>query len=141
MTQRRNFLRCMLPGTKSAITLLLLIGLRAFAQVSTANVIGVVQDSSSAVVPAAQIKLINTQTGAENDSRTGDDGRLILPDGLPGAYILQIERSGCSPTQLDDIVLNIGDTRNFLVRLKIGPVTESVVVDASGLSLNTSDAT
>ena len=141
MTQRRHFLRCMLSGSKSAITLLLLTGLRAFAQVSTANVIGVVQDFSSAVVPAAQIKLINTQTGAENDSMTGDDGRFILPGVLPGAYTLQIERSGFSTTQLDDIVLNIGDTRNFLVRLKIGPVTESVVVDASGLSLNTSDAT
>ncbi len=110
------------------------------AQVSTANVIGIVQDTSGARVGDATVKLINGQSGAENDSTTSSDGRFILPGVIPGTYTLQIERKGFATTQLNGIALNIGDTKNLLIRLKIGLVTESVNVNASGLTLNTSDA-
>ncbi len=75
-------------------------GIRASAQVSTATVAGVVQDSSKASIPGASIKLINTQTGAENDSMTSHDGGFVLPGVIPGAYTLQIERQGFATTQL-----------------------------------------
>jgi hypothetical protein len=115
-------------------------GLPALAQVSTASVIGRVQDSSAAVIANADVKLINSLTGTENDSRTSSDGRFILPGVLPGVYTLQIERSGFATTQLNGINLNVGDTKNLLIRLKIGSVSESVNVDASGLTLNSTDA-
>jgi Carboxypeptidase regulatory-like domain/TonB-dependent Receptor Plug Domain len=111
-----------------------------FAQVSTANVTGIVQDASSARIRDAAVKLINVQTGAENDSTTSSDGRFILPGVIPGAYTLQIEREGFATMQLNGIILNVGDTKNLLIRLKVGSVTESVNVDASGLTLNTADA-
>ncbi|WP_169746998.1 TonB-dependent receptor [Edaphobacter aggregans] len=120
--------------------MLLFLTLRAVAQVSTATVVGTVQDSSSAAIPDAQLKLINNQTGTENDSKTGGDGRFVLTGILPGTYRLWIQRTGFATTQFSGITLNIGDTRNFLVRLKIGPVTESVTVDASGITPNTNDA-
>ncbi len=100
---------------------------------------GTVQDSTGAALPDADLKLVNSQTGTENVSRTSGDGRFILPGVLPGAYSLQIERSGFATTQLSGIVLNVGDTKNLLIRLKIGATTESVNVDASGLTLNTTD--
>ncbi len=102
------------------------IGLPALAQVSTANVMGLVQDSSNAAIPSANVKLINAQTGTENDSKTNGDGRFILPGVIPGIYTLQIERSGFATTQLNGINLNIGDTKNLLIRLKIGSINESV---------------
>jgi hypothetical protein len=110
------------------------------AQLSTANVAGIVQDSSHANLPDAGIKLINSQTGTENDSKTNGEGRFILSGVIPGGYTLQIEREGFATTQLNGITLNVGDTRNLLIRMKVGPVTESVTVDASGLTLNTTDA-
>jgi hypothetical protein len=111
-----------------------------FAQVSTANVLGIVQDASSARIRAAAVKLINVQTGAENDSTSTSEGRFILPGVIPGTYTLQIEREGFATTQLNGIILNVGDTKNLLIRLRVGSVTESVNVDASGLTLNTADA-
>jgi hypothetical protein len=111
-----------------------------FAQVSTADVTGIVQDASSARIRDAAVKLINVETGAENDSTTSSDGRFILPGAIPGAYTLQIEREGFATMQLNGIILNVGDTKNLLIRLKVGSVTESVNVDASGLTLNTADA-
>jgi len=129
-----------LSGMKNVPLLFLLFALPAGAQVSTATVVGTVQDSSSAAIPDAQLKLMNEQTGTENDSKTGGDGRFLLTGVLPGTYRLWIQRAGFATTQLSSITLNIGETRDFLVRLKIGPVTDSVTVDASGIAPNANDA-
>jgi Carboxypeptidase regulatory-like domain/TonB-dependent Receptor Plug Domain/TonB dependent receptor len=114
-------------------------GIRSGAQVSTATVAGVVQDSTRASIPGAGVKLINTQTGTENDTTTSHDGSFVLPGVIPGAYTLQLERQGFATTQLRGIILNVGDTRTLLVRMKVGPIAESVTVDASGLTLNSTD--
>jgi hypothetical protein len=140
MKKRARTIDLVLSGMKRIRFLLLFLTLRSVAQLSTATVVGTIQDSSSAAIPDAQLKLINGQTGTENDSNTGADGRFMLTGILPGTYRLWIQRTGFATTQLSGIALNIGDTRNFLVRLKIGPVTESVTVDASGIAPITNDA-
>jgi hypothetical protein len=112
----------------------------AFAQVSTATVMGIVQDASKASIPNASVKLINVQTGTENDATTNDGGGFLLPGVIPGGYTLRIERDGFATTQLNGIVLNVGDTKNMVIRMRVGSVTESVTVDASGLTLNSTDA-
>ena len=116
------------------------LGASSWAQVSTATLLGIVQDSTKSSLPAATVKLINTQTGAENDSLTNRDGGFLLNGVLPGAYTLRIERSGFATTQVSGIALNVGDSKTLLIRMKVGSVTESVEVDASGLTLNTTDA-
>jgi hypothetical protein len=110
------------------------------AQISGATVTGVVQDSSRAVLPAAKLRLINTQTGAENDAVTYRDGSFALPGILAGTYTLQVESRGFATTQLRGITLTDGDTRNLLIRMKVGSVAETVNVDASGLAMNTTTA-
>jgi hypothetical protein len=124
---------------KCICLIFLLLALPVSAQVGTASLMGTVQDSTGAALPDADLKLVNSQTGTENISRTSGDGRFILPGVLPGAYSFQIERSGFATTQLSGIVLNVGDTKNLLIRLRIGATTESVNVDASGITLNTTD--
>ena len=121
--------------------LLLWIACRAFAQFNAATVTGVVQDSSKAGITDAKLKLINTQTGTENDSNTDQEGGFLLPGVIPGTYTLQIERDGFATTQVNGISLNAGTTKNLLIRMKIGAVTETVNVDASGLTLNRTNAT
>ena len=120
--------------------ILLAFSVLSQAQVSTATLLGVVQDSSKANLPSATVKLVNSQTGAENDSVTDREGEFLLNGVLPGAYTLRIERVGFATTQVSGITLNVGDTKTLLIRMKVGSVTESVEVDASGLNLNTTDA-
>jgi hypothetical protein len=110
------------------------------AQVSAANVAGVVEDSTGARIPDASVKLINVLTGTENASTTNRDGVFLLPGVIPGTYTLQIERQGFSTAQITGLALNIGYTRNLLIRLKVGSVTETVEIDATGITLNTADA-
>ena len=122
------------------LLILLFFGASSWAQVSTATLLGIVQDSTKASLPAATVKLINIQTGAENDSVTNRDGGFLLNGVLPGAYTLRIARDGFATTQVSGITLNVGDSKALLIRMKVGSVTESVEVDASGLTLNTTDA-
>ena len=55
--------------------------------VQCSNRVGVVQDSSKAAITDAKLKLINTQTGTENDSNTNHAGGFLLPGDYPGRPI------------------------------------------------------
>jgi hypothetical protein len=110
------------------------------AQTSTATVLGTVQDATRAGIPQASIRLLNADTGTENDSVTDGQGDFLLSGVNPGNYMLEIERAGFATTQVTGIALNSGDRRNLLIEMKIGAVNETVQVDASGLSLNTTEA-
>jgi hypothetical protein len=112
----------------------------AGAQTSTSTVLGTVQDASRAGIPHASIRLLNADTGTENDSVTDSLGDFLLSGVNPGNYMLEIERAGFATTQVTGIALNSGDRRNLLIQMKIGAVSETVQVDASGLTLNTTDA-
>lgn len=114
--------------------------MQALPQVSTANVTGLVEDSTGARIPDAVVKLINNLTGAENDAATNRDGVFLLPGVIPGSYTLQIGRNGFSTAQITGLVLNVGDTKSLLVRLQIGSVTQTVKIDASGLVPSTASA-
>ena len=128
-------------GTAIPILLILLSWpISAGAQTSTAAVFGTVQDASRAGIPQASIRLLNADTGTENDSVTDGQGGFLLSGVNPGNYMLEIERSGFATTQVTGIALNNGDRRNLLIQMKIGAVSETVQVDASGLSMNTTDA-
>jgi hypothetical protein len=141
MTGRTMFFSRHPRNFRLLFLLALCIGNRGFAQFSAATVMGAVQDASKARITDAKLKLIDMQTGTENDSSTNQEGGFLLPGVIPGEYTLQIERDGFATTQVNGITLNAGVTKNLLIRMKIGSVTEMVNVDASGLTLNRSDAT
>jgi Carboxypeptidase regulatory-like domain len=126
--------------SKSLFPLLLCIGLRAFAQFSAATVAGVVQDSSKAAVTDASLKLINTQTGTENDSITSPEGGFLLAGIIPGAYTLQIERDGFATTHVNGITLNGGDIKRLLILMESNSFfVDDVAANPSyGLTLNSS---
>jgi hypothetical protein len=120
--------------------LLICLPFRVLAQFSAATVVGVVQDSSRAAITDARLKLINIQTGTENDATTSSTGKFLLPGVIPGSYTLQIECDGFATTQVNGLSLNAGDTKNLLIRMKVGAITETVRVDASGVILNRTNA-
>jgi hypothetical protein len=123
-----------------SLVLLLSMGLPALGQSSSAAVNGIVQDTTDARIPNASVKLINTDTGTESNSKTSKDGGFVIPSVLPGHYRLQIERDGFDTTQLTGITLNVGDNKQVIIRMKVGSSKDTVTVDASGLTINTTDA-
>ena len=122
------------------IALLLPCGASMMAQVSMANVAGIVEDSTGARIPGSNVKLINELTGTENTSTSNDYGAFMLAGVLPGSYLLQVERDGFATVQFSGITLNIGDSKNFLIRMRVGSIDQVVVVDAARSPVDTADA-
>ena len=110
------------------------------AQVSTANVSGEVEDTSGARLPSVAIKLLNLQTGNENAATTDAAGAFLIPGVLPGLYSMQVQRDGFAAVHLTGLSLSVGESRQFLIKLRLSTVEQTVEVDASGQSLNTEDA-
>lgn len=110
------------------------------AQIGTANITGIVEDSTGARVVGSHVQLINTETGTENDAISNRYGIFALPGVLPGAYLLQIRKAGFATAQFTGIVLNAGDSRQFLIHMKVGPVSETVRVNASSVAVNRAGA-
>jgi hypothetical protein len=122
------------------LVLLLLAAMPVYAQVSTANVSGDVEDATGARIASVSIKLLNLQTGNENVAATDATGEFLVPGVLPGQYSMQVQRDGFAAVHLAGLSLNVGESRQFRIKLRLSTVEQTVDVDASGQSLNTEDA-
>src|ERR1044072_9643682 len=117
-----------------ALMLVLSMGFSATAalaqsQASTGQIAGAVVDNQSSGVPNAAVKAINTQTGLERSSTTGDDGLysiVLLP---PGIYKVSAEASGFSAVTVDNVEVSVG--RTIDVKLTVGVSGVQEVVNAT----------
>src|SRR5580704_12010073 len=66
----------------------------AFAQVSTGTLLGIVKDTSGAVVAGATITARNTDTNSSRTFTTGEDGTYRIPALPTGSYELRVEHEG-----------------------------------------------
>jgi len=121
------------------LVVVFLFPLAAYAQLSTANVSGNVEDISGARLPATTIKLLNLQTGTENLTVSDKTGRFLLAGVLPGTYSMQVIHDGFAAIHFFDLSLHIGESRQFRIRLRLSAIEQTVDVDSSGQSLNIDD--
>jgi hypothetical protein len=98
---------------------------------TTAQLTGTVEDSTGALVPGAQVKLVNMANQDTRLSKTTDAGLFAFPSLVPATYSIEVTAKGFGPKQLTGIVLNAGDTRTIpAVVLTVGNSVESVTVQA-----------
>src|SRR5689334_17665449 len=93
----------MLPCTKGermykffvALSVALLGVAGAWAQTTgAATIVGTVTDTTGAVVPAAKVTVVNTETNFEFAGLTNQDGYYYVPYLRPGVYKVTIEAPG-----------------------------------------------
>jgi len=105
--------------------------------VSTSQVSGVVQDPTGAVVPGAQVKLIQTETGSLRLVTSGADGSYLFPNLPIGPYRMEVSREGFTTYVQSGIVLNVNTNPTINATLKVGSVSEQVVVEAATATVET----
>ena len=109
---------------------LLIIGIPASAQYRT-SIQGVVTDSSGAVVPDANLTLINPATG-EKQVRVSNEAGVYNFNALPAAqFRLEVEKKGFQKKVIDNIQLNPEQANALDIQLVLGTETETVTVDGS----------
>jgi len=77
-----------------ALYALILLPLSLAAQVTTADLIGTVRDSSGALVAGAQVTVTNEATGVSRTALTDAAGNYLITQLPPGRYVLTAELAG-----------------------------------------------
>ena len=98
---------------------------------------GLVKDSSGAVVPKADLQLIDMATQVARQTTSGDDGSFTFTNLPAGSFKLTASAPGFQASVLDSIVVDTGRTTDVTIQLNVGSTTESVVVTAAGVQLET----
>jgi hypothetical protein len=113
-----------------------------FAQTaSTGTVEVVVTDPSGAAVVDASVTLVDAGTGASRSGNTNDSGRFFFANVVPGKYTVSINKSGFRLLKFTDQVVQVSTNLQLNAKLELGSATEVVEVTATGVELQTLNAT
>jgi len=119
------------------LLLLVLFAVQALAQLDSGSIVGVVRDTTGAMVADATVKATNTKTGKVYEGKTTSTGEYTLP-GLPsGPYKVEVDRSGFKTGVITDIFLHATERRAADVSLEVGSASEQVTVIAEAATVNT----
>lgn len=99
------------------------------AQSSNGQISGIVDDSSGAAVPGAQVTALNSATGVAYTNTTNDSGVYVLPQLIPGQYKMTVSKQGFSEAQRPELTVRTGDRLSVNFELKPGVVQETVTVN------------
>ena len=127
-----------LSACLGAILLTVLAAGTAWAQsVSSAQVSGVVRDSSGGALPGADVTITKIDTGAVRSVVTSADGTFVLPNLPVGPYQLKVALQGFNTYVQDGIVLQVSSNPQINVTLAVGTVSEQVTVTANTTMIET----
>ena len=121
-------------------TLCLIAGL-ASAQSASSTINGLVVDDTGAVVPGAQVTIVNQGTGGKVETSTNNQGGFSMAGLASGAYEVTITREGFTKFIEKDLFVGPTVVRSVKATLSPGSVTTAVTVEASAASVQTSTST
>jgi hypothetical protein len=116
---------------------LLLSTQQAATQVLYGSIVGNVTDPSEAAVPDATVTIIETNTGHSRTTTTNTAGAYSFPTVRSGTYEIRVTKSGFQAYTESNLQVTINNVTRVDVALKVGAVTETIVVSASAAMLQT----
>lgn len=111
-----------------------------WSQQTTATLTGTVTDTSGSTVPGAEIKVVAKGTNAAREAVSDASGNYTLPFLQSGEYTISVSSKGFQGQRISGLTLQVGQTARQDFQLKVGDVTESISVAASGAILQTDNA-
>jgi hypothetical protein len=104
---------------------------------TTGEIRGSVKDATGAAVQGALVTAKLSDTNAEHPAVTGEAGEFGFPELPVGNYRVTIIAAGFAESDTPEVVVQIGHITRFDVALKLGAQTETVVVSANAVSVET----
>jgi Carboxypeptidase regulatory-like domain len=114
---------------------------QAYAQVSGATLSGTVTDSSSAVIPKAQISIKNVATDVTRSTETSTAGFYTAPDLSPGKYAVSVTAPGFNTAVRTNITLTVGAQQVLDFTMQVGQVSQTVEVTEEAPSIDLASST
>ena len=111
-----------------------------YGQVDEGAITGTVQDSSGAVVPNADITLLNIDQGISLQTKSNASGTYTFSPVRIGHYTLTVSAQGFAKTTQKNITVSVAQVVQVNVSLKPGGATETVEVNTAPPVLQTEEA-
>jgi hypothetical protein len=110
----------------------------ARGQTATAEIVGRIMDASGAVVPQADVAVVNLETNVKRTVQSGASGNYTIPLLGPGLYRLTVSKAGFKPAEVPNITLAVNQTLTLDVALSVGSVTQTIEVKAEAALIQAS---
>lgn len=108
-----------------------------WAQSTYGTVTGSVVDSSGAAITGAEVTLTSLGTGEKRTQPSGADGLFTFVNVPPGAYRVDVEKSGFKHLTRTSVTVEVQQTSRVEAVMQVGEVTQSVEVTAETPLLQT----
>ena len=108
------------------------------AQVTTATLYGVVQDSSGAILPGVNVVVTHQGTNLTRETVSDARGEFALPALPAGPYAIKIELTGFKTYESRGLTLSAGQTIRQTYSLEVGTLAETVTVAEAAPLVETS---
>jgi len=102
---------------------------------------GKVSDAQGALVPNAEITVTNVSNGSIFRTTTNDKGEWALASMQPAQYKVSITKPGFKTETVPNVIVNAGVPATIDVHLEVGQTSDTVVVEAAAVLLQTESAT
>ncbi len=119
-----------------AFALVLVLPSLMFGQGSNGTINGTVTDATGAVIPGAQVTIMNAETGVTSTIESGVNGTFALPVAA-GLYNVTVESDGFKQATVNGLRVNVASHVAQTFALEIGALTEVVEVTAAQLQIQT----
>jgi hypothetical protein len=116
---------------------LLVYALPAHAQFDSAQVAGVVQDTTGAVLPGVDVILVNAGTSNQRTAVTNEAGLYTFPNVPVGEYRITATLAGFSPVTKIDVRVTAGVNIRVDIELALGGLAETIQVEAATTLVDT----
>ncbi|MFZ0860061.1 MAG: carboxypeptidase-like regulatory domain-containing protein [Candidatus Sulfotelmatobacter sp.] len=111
-----------------------------WAQKDAGAIVGLVRDSSGAVVAGAKVTVLDVDHGTQTTFSTNDQGEYVANALRIGRYNVTAEKEGFKKAVAGPIQVNIQDRVSVDLKLEPGMATEVVVVTGEGPQLETENS-
>ena len=128
----------------NAVRLLFLVACATplcMAQQDRATLLGMVQDSTQAVVAGAEVVVQNQGTGREYKLITDSSGLFVAPEIPVGTYRVTASLQGFKTRIQEGIVLRVSDRTRVVITLEPGEIREVVTVTGEAPLIETASNT
>src|SRR5438093_8943411 len=124
-----------------ATVVFLLVAIQSSAQLPTGTILGVVRDTSGAVVPGVSLTVTNIDTSLARTGRTAGDGSYRFRALPVGRYRLDVMKEGFWALTRTRITLDVAQEATVEVTLEVGSPAETVTVSEEVPLVQTTSST
>ena len=107
------------------------------AQSTSASITGRVIDPSKAVIVDAKIAAISSATNVRYEGATNGSGGYYLTNLPPGAYRLEVQKTGFKTLIKPEVILHVQDALDIDFEMTLGSASETITVEAGTPLVNT----